>query len=144
MVNHTAKEMHDYYRKNNPGTEVPYNQFKYIISEFNKKAAEHILNGETLNLGNRMGKIRIRKVKRTFDKPRIDYFETKKLRSQGIAKTVFFTDEFWYRWAWEKKTCHIPNKSAYRFRPTGGDTGNRKKLPRLLKQDEFAHLNYKE
>jgi len=143
MVNHTAVDMYEFYKKNNPGTEVTYNQFKYILSEYNKRAVAHILNGETLNLGNRMGRIRIRKVARNFDKPRIDYNETKKLRARGLDKTAYFTDEFWFKWYWEKRLCHIPNKSAYKFRPTGGDGGNRKKLVKLLRQDEFAQLNYK-
>jgi len=144
MVNHTAVAMYEFYKKNNPGTEVTYNQYKYVLSEYNKKAVEHILNGETLNLGNRMGKIRIKKVKRNFDKPRIDYHETKKLRATGVDKNVYFTDEVWFRWYWSKKSCQIPNKSAYRFKPTGGDGGNRKRLVRLLKEDEFAQLNFRE
>lgn len=144
MKNHTAKDMYRYYRQNNPGTDVTYTQFKYIISRFNKIAAAKILEGETLNLGNRLGKIRIRRVKRNHNKLSVDWMATNRLKADGINKLVYFTDEYWYRWYWEKKACQIPNKSVYKFRPTGGDHGNRKALARLLKGDEFSHLNFKE
>ena len=144
IKNHTAVDIYKYYAKTNPGTDITYTQFKYILSLFNKKAIDQILQGRELNLHNRLGIIRIKKVKRNFNKKTVDWSETNKLKEQGINKFVFYTDDYWYRWAWEKRTCNIPNKSVYSFRSTGGDYGNRKKLTRLLKTDEFAHLNYKE
>lgn len=144
VKNHTAKDMFKFYKKNNPGTDSTYTHFKYILSLFNKKASAEILAGATLNLHNRQGKIRIRKVKRNFTNPKIDWGETNKLKKQGISRWVYFSDDYWYRWYWEKKTCTIPNKSVYSFRPTGGENGNRKRLVKLLRSDEFAHLNFKE
>jgi len=143
-LNHTAIDIFKYYQKNNPGTYVTYTQFKYILSLFNKKAAAYILQGRVLNLHNRLGKIRIKKVKRNFNSKTVDWLESNNLKKRGIMKLVYFTDDYWYRWYWEKRTCTIPNKSVYSFRPTGGDNGNRKSLVRLLKSDEFAHLNFKE
>jgi hypothetical protein len=142
--NHTAIDIYKYYAKNNPGTYVTYTQFKYVLSLFNKKAVEQILAGKTLNLHNRLGKIRIQRVRRNFNTKTVDWAETNKLQSRGIRKLVFFTDDFWYRWYWEKRTCTIPNKSVYSFRPTGGENGNKKRLVRTLKTDEFAHINFQE
>lgn len=142
--NHTAVDIYNYYKKNNPGIDTSYTQFKYILSQFNKKAVVHILQGRSLNFHNRLGRMRIKKVKRNFNSKTVDWLETNKLQKQGINKLVFYTDDYWYRWYWEKRTCTIPNKSVYSFRPTGGDDGNRKKLVHLLKTDEFAHLNFRE
>jgi hypothetical protein len=142
--NHTAVDIFKYYKKNNPGTDVTYTQFKYIISQFNRKASEYILQGRTLNLHNRLGKIRIKKIRRNFYRKSVDWAETNKLKAQGIKQLVYFTDDYWFRWYWEKRVCTIPNKSVYSFRPTGGDHGNRKNLVKLLKTDEFAHINFKE
>jgi hypothetical protein len=144
MKNHTAVDMYRYYKERNPGTDVTYTQFKYILSLYNKKVADRLLKGDIVNLGNRVGKLRIKKVARDFNKKTVDWNSTNQLKAQGINKLVFFTDEYWYRWAWEKKSCQIPNKSVYKFRPTGGEGGNRKRLTRLLKSDELAHLNFKE
>lgn len=144
IKNHTAIDIYNHYKKTNPGTDITYTQLKYVLSLFNKKAIEYILQGGSLNFHNRLGKLRIKKIKRNFNRKTIDWQETNKLKAQGINKYVFYTDDYWYRWFWEKRTCTIPNKSVYSFRPTGGDDGNRKKLVHLLKSDEFAHLNYRE
>ena len=112
VKNHTAIDIYKYYAKNNPGTYVTYTQFKFILSLFNKKAVDYILQGKTLNFHNRLGKLRIKRVKRNFNDKTVDWAETNKLKKQGINKLVYYTDDFWYRWYWEKRICTIPNKSV--------------------------------
>ena len=95
-------------------------------------------------MGQRLGTIRIKKIPRTFNKPTIDWGETNRLKKQGIKQLVYYTDDFYYRWNWDKHRCLVKNKSVYTFAPTAGQRGNRKKLVEKLKTDEFAHLNYKQ
>ena len=139
---HTPIDMYKEFVKEHPGTDIPYTYFKYVISQYNKKCADHILEGGVINLGNRLGKLRIRRITRNHEKRKIDWGETNKLKKEGVKKWVFYTDDHWYSWYWEKRICNIPNKSVYKFRPSGGDNGNRKRLSRLLKQDELAPLRF--
>lgn len=129
--------------KKYPETTVTYPLFKYVISQYNKKISQEILNGKEFYPGYRLGRIKIKKVERTcFTKPVPNWGETKKLKAQGIDKIVFFTDNYYFRWFWEKSLCNIPNKIVYKFSPSAGSKGNRIALVNLLKTNEFAHLNY--
>lgn len=141
---HNAKDMYRAFLKKNPDTIISYRMFKQIISEFNKKASQKILEGKTLWLGNKLGNIRIKRIQRNnFNRPAIDWGETNKLKQQGINKHVYFTDNNYFRWFWEKARCQVPNKSVYKFVPSGGPAGNRRALVNLLNNDEFAMLNFK-
>lgn len=136
--------MYREYVKENPETIISYKMFKQIISQFNRKASQKILEGKTLWLGYKLGNVRIKKIERTnYTKPAIDWGETNKLKKQGINKHVYFTDNVYFRWFWEKARCQVPNKSVYKFVPSGGPAGNRRALVNLLKEDEFALLNFK-
>lgn len=134
---------HDF-KRNNPGTDITYTLYKHILSKFFKKASDYILEGEKLRLGHKLGNIYIKKVRRNPDKPMIDWGETNKLKAQGINKLVYYTDEFWYRWAWEKNRAALRNKSVYKFSATKGINGNVKKLVRKLKEDPFAEVKFSE
>lgn len=139
---YSAKDAYKWYRKNNPGTEVTYPLFKHIVSQFNKKVADAILEGSVFNMGFHLGTIRIKKIERTFNRPAIDWGETNKLKKQGIKQLVYYTDDYYFRWNWDKNRCRVKNKSVYTFCPTGGQTGNRKALVHKLKSDDLVYLNY--
>ena len=140
----SAKDSYKWYKSQNPDTPVTYALYKHIISRFNKRVSELILEGEVFNMGQRLGTIRIKKIPRTFNKPTIDWGETNRLKKQGIKKLVYYTDDYYYRWNWDKHRCLVKNKSVYTFAPTAGERGNRRKLVEKLKTDEFAYLNYKQ
>ena len=96
----------------------------------------------------RLGNIRIKKVKRSFRKsPPIDWAESRKLQAKGVEKyLVYYTDPYWYRWYWEKKKCIVKNKSVYCFIPTVSNSkkdGNRNKLVKILREDPLAALRFK-
>ena len=100
---------------------------------------EAVLEGQTFYPGHQLGRLKIKRVERNFEKKSVNYFETKKLKEQGIDKVVYWTDDHWFRWYWEKAICQVANKSVYKFTPT---KGNRKKLSDKLKLDEFSFLNF--
>lgn len=144
MDKFSAEDMYRFYKRSNPDSDVTYTLYKHILSEFLKKAADKILDGEVLYLGHKLGAIRIKKVERNFDKPTINWCETNKLKAEGINQHVYYTDPYWYRWCWDKSTVALKNKSVYKFSPTEGANGQKKALVRRLNEDEFAYLNYKE
>jgi hypothetical protein len=140
---HNVKDMLNWYKKHNPDTDINYKQFNAVIGAFYKKVVEAILDGKTYNLGNRLGKIRIQRLKRSFKNPTIDWYETNKLKKEtGETKFVYYTDEYYYRWYWQKKRCQVKNKTVYSFKPTRGENGITKKLAKKLKEDEFSYLLY--
>lgn len=141
---HTTKDMYKYFVKNHPGTSVTYLQYRYVVSRFNKLLSEAVLSGKTVNLGKRLGKLKICKIRRTFKKKIVDFGATRKLKAKGIDRVVYFTDDYYYRWCWKKVSAKVKNKSVYKFKPSSGPNGNKKRLARLLKEDEFAHLNFTE
>jgi len=143
MDRFSAVHMYKYYIKNNPASDVTYTLFKYTVSKFFKKSVIKILDGETFYLGHKLGTIRIKRVERDFSRPTIDWYETNKLKAEGISKHIYYTDDDWCRWCWEKNKAPLKNKSVYKFNPSEGRNGNKKALVKRLKTDEFAHLNYK-
>lgn len=140
---YSALDAYKWFLKQNPDTTITYPLYKQVISQFNKKVSEAILEGEVFNMGSHLGTLRIKKIERTFTKPTIDWGETNKLKKQGIKQLVYFTDDYYFRWNWDKSRCRVRNKSVYTFSPTSGSGGNRKALVRKLKGDDFAYLNYK-
>ena len=140
----STKDSYKWFKQQNPDTQITYAGYKHIISRFNKRVSEMVLEGRVFNMGFRLGTIRIKKIPRTFNKPTIDWGETNRLKKQGIKKLVYYTDDYYYRWNWDKHKCLVKNKSVYTFQPTSGLTGNKRKLVQKLKTDEFAYLNYKQ
>ncbi len=142
MSNYGATNMFNYFLKKYPKTDVTYTLYKYIISKLNKKIVEKTLEGKEFYFGHRLGTISIKRVERNFDKKSVNYFETKKLKAQGVDKVVYYTDDYWFRWYWAKAKCQVTNKSVYKFSPTSGPNGIKRALSNKLKQDEFAFLNF--
>ena len=140
----STKDSYKWYKQLNPDSPVTYALYKHIISRFNKRVSERILEGQVFNMGQRLGSIRIKKITRTFNKPTIDWGETNRLKKQGIKKLVYYTDDYYYRWNWDKHRCLVKNKSVYTFAPTAGSRGNKRKLVEKLRTDEFAYLNFKQ
>jgi len=135
-------EMYKQFVVDNPDTDITYTLYKEVISMYNKKLVDVLLTGKEYNLRHNLGRVRIRKVQRNFDKPTINWGETNKLKAEGINQFVYYTDDHWFRWYWEKRKCSVKNKSVYQFKPTTGKSGNKRKLIELLQNDEFAYLNF--
>ncbi|NCC41890.1 MAG: hypothetical protein EOM21_21270 [Gammaproteobacteria bacterium] len=145
---HNSADMYEYFIKLHPATTITEDRYKKILNECFKYIVEQILEGHVVKLGQRLGELSIKKVRRKFKegvKPPIDWGATNKYKKEiGENKIIYFTDDFWYRFYWKKKVCQVPNKTVYSFIPTKGPNGNRKKLVEKLKSDEFASLLYSE
>lgn len=139
-----AKDMYKAYVKANPDTDITYPLYRAILESFNLKLTEKILDGHRFNLGHRLGNIFIKKIRRTPSSKVIDWNETNKMwGEQGYKEGfVYYTDEYYYRWNWEKRKAQVKNKSVYKFEPTGGKLGIKRKLVERLRSNPFASTNY--
>jgi hypothetical protein len=140
-----AKNMYKAYKAKNVDTDITYPLYRTILEQFNKKLAVKILNGSYFNMGHRLGYIFIKKIKRTPSSKVINWNETQALWKELGKKEgfVYYTDNYYYRWNWEKRKAQVKNKSVYKFVPTGGKRGLKRQLIDKLKIDPFASTNYK-
>ena len=141
-----AKEMFRKYKKDTPDTDVTYSYYRAVLESFSKLLAEELLNGAVFNMGQRLGTLRIKKIKRSPNARTIDWNETLKMWEEQGEKDgfVYWTDDTYYRWAWDKRKALVKNKSAYRFDPTGGVKGLKRQLTDRLRNDSFASTTYSE
>lgn len=165
----SAKEMFKYYKQKYPASKIPYWMFKEVIARFNKKASNSVIFGQVLNLGNRLGYILIKKIRRNYRKPVVNWGESKVLKAnlikQGITPKdethpdgqewmVFYTDPWYLRWAWSKKRiCRVRNQTVFKFlatsnkSKTAGDhslnkLGNKGKLALANRVNPMLHFSY--
>jgi hypothetical protein len=161
--------MYKFYKSKYPEAKEPYWLYKETISRFNKKAADSIIFGSVLNFGNRIGNLLIKKIRRNYAKPEIDWGASRKLKAELISKNiqpkdeqhpdgaewfVYYTDPWYLRWAWSKKRiCRIKNQTVYKFVPTANRSktasdhsmeklGNRGKLVLANRLNPNLHLLY--
>ena len=134
------------FKKDNPKTEVTYTYHRSVLERFNDLLADELLDGNVFNMGQRLGTLRVKKIKRSPNSRTIDWNETKKMWEEQGKKEgfIYWTDKTYYRWAWDKSKALVKNKSAYRFDPTGGKKGLKKRLTERLRKDPFAASNYSE
>jgi hypothetical protein len=141
-----AKHMYREFKKANPDTDITYAYYRAVLESFSDALAEELLNGAVFNMGQRLGTLRVKKIKRNPNSRTIDWNETMKMWEEQGEKDgfIYWTDETYYRWAWDKRKALVKNKSAYRFDPTGGKKGLKKRLTERLRKDPFASTNYTE
>jgi len=159
-VAHTLPNIYDRYQEEEDG-DLTYKEFSAACSEFNIAAMERILEGEELNMGHRLSTLSVIRIKRDFKNPNVNWPASFELKEQiieegGTPKSdenpdgeewlVYYDDPWYARFYWQKSRCQVPNKTAYSFRATRGDKGNKTKLHELLEEnkenDGLAHLNF--
>tara|TARA_R110000765_G_scaffold345237_1_gene435506 strand:- start:20 stop:496 length:477 start_codon:yes stop_codon:yes gene_type:complete len=138
--------------------EISKKLFRDICSTFNIESINYILEGGKFKLGSNLSTISIIRLSRNNSKPMINWGESNKYKQElldegkklynhktgeGHKWYIYYTDEDYCRYYWNKGKCKITNKSVYRFTPTRGYKGNREKLTSLLKTDELAYLKFK-
>lgn len=167
---HSVRSMYGYFKEKYPDTDVPYWMYNEVLSRYNKKSADAVIFGEVLTLGNTIGRILIKKIRRRYEKLEVDWgaSRTRKadLISQGITPKdedhpdgenwiLYYTDAWYARWAWQKRNgaCRVKNQSVYKFLPTAnrskkaGDNsleklGNKGKLALAIRSNPGLHLIY--
>ena len=166
---YSTKHMYSYYKKRYPKSKIPYWMFKEVIARYNKKASDAVIFGGVLNLGAKLGDVIIKKIRRNYIKPEVNWgasrVEKQKLIDQGIVPKdethpegeewmIFYSDPWYLRWAWSKKrVCKVKNQTVYKFIPTSnksrkaGDNsldklGNKGKLALANQMNPNLHVIY--
>jgi hypothetical protein len=168
---HSTKDVYKYYKKKHPKAKEPYWLFKEVIARFNKKAADAVIMGQVFNFGSRLGHLLIKKIRRNYQKPVVDWGESKRIRAELIAMgkvpkgpntpegedwLIYYSDPWYLRWGWVKKRiCRVKNQTVYKFMPTSSRSkrdpnnsmahlGNKGKLTLANKLNPMLHLIYEE
>lgn len=104
---------------------LSYKDFRNVVVKYYEKARDAIIQGEAINLGNRLGKICARRVERNHAKKVIDYYKTKQqpkvwnedLQRYVRKRIIYYTDDDWCRIGWHKRRA-IRNETVYEFKIT--------------------------
>ena len=155
-MTYTLRQGYQFYQKE--GGSLSYKAFVAVCTMFNVLAMAEIVKGKTLDMGARLARLSIIRLPRNFNKPAIDWNETKKFKQElldagetlysedtphGVKYFVHFMTDWFIRFYWEKKNCLVPNKTFYAFRPTGGPKGNKKAAKDHLAADDLNYKDYK-
>lgn len=131
------KEFHNRYK----GTkfDLPYKQFKQLVSDFNDALIHHIIKdcGE-FKIPFRLGKITIKKKKLNFDDIKrlpIDWVKTRELGTH-VRLLNEHTNEYRYKVHWDKKSCIVKGKTIWAFIPT------RKFFRTIAYEIKYNNLDY--
>ena len=132
--------------------------FKNICQDFNIQIMNHIIyEGGRFDMGNNLSTISIKRIKRNYKKPQVDWNASNQYRQEleekGIElynnqtgkgeKWLIYHDEEWYcRFFWQKKYSKFKNKKAYKFIATRGKVGNKTKLKEHLAENELNITKY--
>lgn len=144
---------------------MTYNLFNEITCRFNKKAVEAIIQGEVLNLGSKLGFIKIKKITRY--SPSIDWGASWERRAeiveQGLKPRtkedtsgedwfVYRNSDFYLRWTWTKRFREpglpmLKNGKLYAFYPTNSSSNNqvlgaKGLLAKANNENKLLHLRY--
>jgi hypothetical protein len=130
---------------------INFERWKQIMENFFKSARRYIIDGETLNMENYVGKIAARRVERNFKNKQVDFAATRqrprvmddngKLRPDIV---VYHVDDDWIRIGWAK-TGKITNETAYKFAPCTGDKdrdGFKQQFSKSNKSNKALKFNY--
>lgn len=118
--------------KNKRKIVMTYQLFSKIVKIYFQLGQQAMVEGEVLNLGNRMGKIAVVRAQKNFNKKLVDFNATKaqpKIWSEEKKKMVpknviyFVSEDYcWTKWF---KTRAVKNDYLYEFKPaTNSNKGN--------------------
>ena len=147
-MNYFIDDMYEYYKSH--GGKFDKTTYKKVCSIYNQAVIDHLLRGKRYILGARLRGLQIVRVDRNFDKPRIDWNESLKLKNQLLREgkklydketgegehwLVYFTSDDYVRVLWERKAAIVKNRSAYKFIPSRGTKGLSTRLKAYLHKD---------
>lgn len=125
-----GKHIKNYYiytnRKGRIVEVINFKRWMTIVETYFTVASKHIIAGETLNLGNFIGRIEPSHIERSFKTKSVNFQETNKqekvfdpaLGRLKAAKVIYFTDPSYIRISWRKGTAKLENNKLYEFLPS--------------------------
>jgi len=165
---HTLKTMYEDY-KESVDDPLSYSDYRECCELFNMWSMDRVTDGYKLNMGAYLSTISVIRVPRNHTNPQVNWGATMKYKKEllsgeaeeappegydeedlksednpdGIEYFIYHTDDWYAMFYWNKVGCKVRNKSAYRFKPTRGDKGNKTKLKEKLNNDELHYQNFK-
>jgi len=121
---------------------------------------EIIYEGNTLNMGHRLGHIKILKIDRVYrinkdtgkiTNRKVDWKKTTEhWKKTGERKgLIFFSDDWYVKWNWDRRggKCRVAGSSIYSFKPTHNSSrrkklGTKGLLADAVSNDPNLHLKY--
>jgi len=137
QIDYTIDDIYNYYHDMHKNDELNIDEktFKKVLYTFNKRIFECMLeDSESFKLPKRLGTIRVKKVKMSFKEGsscKIDWAMTKKYNKK-IYHMNDHTNNYRYRFYWQKDSCNAVNKTAYCYEAT---RKNKRRLAYLLKNN---------
>ena len=130
----TLKDSFKDYKKE--GGDLEYKVYRDICEEYNEEVINNIiLDTLEFKIPNRLGSIRIKKVKGS--PKRVDWALTKKYNKK-IYHLNMHTDGYYYKWMWHKRDACFINKSVYSFI---APRKAKRKMAGLLKENKIEFFN---
>jgi cysteinyl-tRNA synthetase len=132
--------------------------YKFIIRECNKEMIDLLFRGWKFFVsGLPFMSINTKRIRTK--RERIDWGESNKLRKkleeegvplydketgEGVKWFVYFSKPFETFFFWKTSKCRLPNSSDYHFVPSNGDSGNKVRLAKYLKDNPTAYIQFLE
>ena len=135
MRSKTLKDSFKNYKEE--GGELDYTEYRDICEKYNEYIVYRIIE-DTLEfkLPERLGSIRVRKIKGKTGGKRIDWALTKKYNKK-IYHLNMHTDGYYYKWHWKKQNALFTNKSVYSFKPL---RRHKREMAQLLKENKVDYF----
>lgn len=153
MSNKKSLSLVDMYKEYDDKKLLSYDDFRKILSEYNKEAINQIINGRVINLNCRLGFLFIKKIFRHETNKAVDWGKSYK-KDDGTWHIEYFTDDYYCKFHWEKRryyfnkgrpTNYISNNN-YVFEIAKGQNdsphNNRKKLSHHIRNNPLFHFKY--
>jgi len=154
--NRSQKDIFQFYVSR--GGNLDWKVWADVVARFNNSVMDEIImEGREFDMGAGLSRICVLRIDRNHATPRVDWVSTRKLKEEllvegknlmsedtpdGEPYLVYYTDDWYCRFFWEKRSCMVRNKSAYRFDASRGLKGNKTKLVQHLLSDDLAYLKY--
>ena len=150
--------IHDIYREYaNRSGRLDAKRFREVCERFNSLVMGRLIDhGFAVDLGHGLSSLSVVRVERRFDKPRINWGASHKLRAELVSNGitpydkehnpdgqkwfVYFTQPHWFKFHWRKAKCRIPNSSVYKFFATRGEKGNKGALAKKVRSNPTAWM----
>lgn len=155
---HTLKTMYEDYQET-VDDPLSYEDYREVCELYNIYCMDKIIDGYTVNLGSYLSTLSIIRIERNYSNPAVNWKASneykQELIDQGITPynketapdgekwLIYYTDDWYCRFYWNKSQCKVRNKSVYSFHPTRGLKGNKTKLKEALDKNPLQYKKYK-
>ena len=114
------KNYYDYYKENCIKKKLPYKDYKIfakIIRQANTIIRDYVLSNGTFKLPYSGGSLQIIKFENKYNPDKQYKWKVDYKKSKELGYTVYYGEQYGYRWKWNKSKALIKGKMYYHFKP---------------------------